>query len=186
MVEKHLWRLPVYPVEPVDSSSSKLFLVYMFVLTATSTVIVSFECYFLFTHFRVSLAILSIHCDLAKDLPQIMADRIQLQQVFMNLMLNGIEAMKEVGTPGKLTIRTRRDENGQLLVSVVDTGVGLQQEQAERIFDTFFTTKSRGTGMGLPISRSIIESHGGHLSATSNSGPGATFHFNVPIEIAAH
>ena len=115
-----------------------------------------------------------------------MADRIQLQQVFMNLMLNGIEAMKEMGTPGKLTIRTRQDENRQLLVSVVDTGVGIQQEQAERIFDTFFTTKSRATGMGLPISRSIIESHGGHLWGTSNSGPGATFHFNLPVEVVAH
>jgi signal transduction histidine kinase len=129
---------------------------------------------------------ISIHCELAKYLPQIMADRIQLQQVFMNLMLNGIEAMKEMGTPGKLTIRTRQDENRQLLVSVVDTGVGIQQEQAERIFDTFFTTKSRGTGMGLPISRSIIESHGGHLWGTSNSGPGATFHFNLPVEVVAH
>jgi signal transduction histidine kinase len=129
---------------------------------------------------------ISIHGDLASDLPRVEADRIQLQQVFMNLMLNGLEAIKEMGTPGKLTITSEQDENGQLLVSVADTGLGLQPEQADQIFDVFFTTKSQGTGMGLPISRSIIESHGGHLWGTSNSGPGATFHFNLPIEVAAH
>jgi PAS domain S-box-containing protein len=129
---------------------------------------------------------ISIHGDLVSALPRVEADRIQLQQVFMNLMLNGLEAIKEMGTPGKLTITSEQDENGQLLVSVADTGLGLQPEQADQIFDVFFTTKSQGTGMGLPISRSIIESHGGHLWGTSNSGPGATFHFNLPIEVAAH
>ena len=104
----------------------------------------------------------------------------------MNLMLNGLEAIKEMGAPGKLTITSEQDENGQLLVSVADTGLGLQPEQADQIFDVFFTTKSQGTGMGLPISRSIIESHGGHLWGTSNSGPGATFHFNLPVEVVAH
>jgi PAS domain S-box-containing protein len=130
---------------------------------------------------------ISIRADLANDLPQIMADRVQLQQVFMNLMLNGIEAMKDVGTPGKLTIRSQQDEKRQLLVSVSDTGVGLKPEQAEQIFSAFFTSKSQGTGMGLTISRSIIESHGGRLWATCDSGPGATFQFTLPIgEIAQH
>ncbi len=129
---------------------------------------------------------ISVHGDLANDLPQIMADRIQLQQVFMNLMLNGIEAMKDMGTPGKLTIKSQQDENRQLLVSVSDTGVGLRPEHGEQIFNAFFTSKSQGAGMGLRISRSIIESHGGRLWAISNSGPGATFQFTLPIEAVAH
>jgi len=129
---------------------------------------------------------ISIHGELANDLPPIMADRVQLQQVFMNLMLNGIEAMKDMGTPGKLAIASRQGENCQLLVSVTDTGVGLSPEQTEQIFKAFFTTKPQGTGMGLPISRAIIESHGGRLWATSSSGPGTTFQFTLPIEATAH
>jgi PAS domain S-box-containing protein len=129
---------------------------------------------------------ISIHADVIEDLPQIMADRIQLQQVFMNLMLNGIEAMKDMGTPGRLTINAQRYENRQLLVSVSDTGMGLLPEQTEQIFNAFFTSKPQGTGMGLPISRSIIESHGGRLWATSNAGPGATFQFTLPMEHVAH
>jgi PAS domain S-box-containing protein len=123
-----------------------------------------------------------IHCELANNLPQIVADRVQLQQVFMNLMLNGIEAMKDMGNPGNLTIKSQQDENRQILVSVTDTGVGLRPEQVEQIFKAFVTTKSHGTGMGLPISRSIIELHGGRLWATSNARPGATFEFTLPIE----
>lgn len=123
--------------------------------------------------------------DLADGLPKILADRVQLQQVIMNLMLNGIEAMRGISTPGKLTITSQQDENGQLLVSVADTGVGLQPGQAERIFKAFFTSKSQGTGMGLPISRSIIESHGGRLWATPNLGPGTTFQFTLPVEATA-
>jgi signal transduction histidine kinase len=114
-----------------------------------------------------------------------MADGVALQQVLMNLTLNAIESMKEVGAPGKLTITTRQGENHQLLVSVTDTGVGLPPGQAEQIFTAFFSSKPQGTGMGLPISRSIIESHGGRLWATSNSGPGATFQFALPLEAAA-
>jgi signal transduction histidine kinase len=104
----------------------------------------------------------------------------------MNLMLNGIEAMKDMHTRGELTIKSQQVDNRLLLISVGDTGVGLEPEQAEQIFNAFFTTKPQGTGMGLPISRSIIESHGGRLWATSNSGPGATFQFTLPSEVNAH
>jgi signal transduction histidine kinase len=103
----------------------------------------------------------------------------------MNLMLNGIDAMKETSGRSELTIKSEAGD-GQLLISVSDAGVGLPQEQAEQIFKAFFTTKDNGTGMGLPISRSIIESHGGRLWATGNSGRGATFQFTLPITIAAH
>jgi C4-dicarboxylate-specific signal transduction histidine kinase len=120
--------------------------------------------------------------ELAEDLPQVMADRIQLQQVFMNLMLNGIDAMKDLHTARALTIRSQRVKDGQLMISVSDTGIGLPQ-QPERIFSAFFTTKAQGTGMGLPISRSIIESHGGRLWATSNSERGASFHFTLLNEV---
>jgi len=128
---------------------------------------------------------ISIHCDLANDLPQIIGDRVQLQQVFMNLMLNGIEAMKDMGPGGELTITSQYD-NRQLVISVGDTGIGLQPEQTGQIFDAFFTTKPQGTGMGLPISRSIIESHGGRLWASPNPGRGATFQFTLPSEGALH
>jgi signal transduction histidine kinase len=113
-----------------------------------------------------------------------MADRVQLQQVFMNLMLNGIDAMKETTGGGELAIKSEA-RDGQLLISVSDTGVGLPPEQADQIFRAFFTTKEHGTGMGLAISRSIIESHGGRLWATA-SGRGATFHFALPATAAAH
>ena len=128
---------------------------------------------------------LSIHTELAEDLPKVMADRVQLQQVFMNLMLNGIDAMKETIGGGELTIKSEAGD-GQLLISVSDTGVGLSPEQADQIFRAFFTTKDNGTGMGLPISRSIIESHGGHLWATGSPGIGATFLFTLPATVSAH
>jgi signal transduction histidine kinase len=107
-----------------------------------------------------------------------MADRVQLQQVLMNLMLNGIEAMKGLGA-GELAIRSGLDD-GQLLISVNDTGVGLPPDHTKQMFKAFFTTKPQGTGMGLAISRSIVESHGGHLWATDHSGGGATFQFTLP------
>jgi len=128
---------------------------------------------------------ISIRTDLAEDLPKVMADRVQLQQVFMNLMLNGIDAMKETTGGGELIIKSEPDD-GQLLISVSDTGVGLAPEQADHIFKAFFTTKDNGTGMGLPISRSIIESHGGRLWATGVPGSGATFQFTLPATVAAH
>jgi PAS domain S-box-containing protein len=122
----------------------------------------------------------SILTELSEDLPRVVADRVQLQQVLMNLMLNGIEAMQDAKGGGQLTIRSLRGEGGQLLISVSDTGKGLPPDQADQIFNAFFSTKAQGTGMGLSISRSIIESHGGRLWATSNSGPGATFRFTLP------
>ena len=126
---------------------------------------------------------ISIDTELAEDLPTVMADRVQLQQVLMNLMLNGIDAMKEGG--GELTIKSEASDS-QLLISVSDTGVGLPPEQAEQIFKAFFTTKDNGTGMGLPISRSIIESHGGRLWAADAPGRGAAFQFTLPATLAAH
>lgn len=129
---------------------------------------------------------ISIHGTLADDLPQVMVDRVQLQQVLMNLMLNGIEAMKDMGTARELTIISKQDENHQLLVSVADTGVGIKAEQQEQIFKAFFSSKPQGTGMGLPISRSIVEAHGGRLWANLNRGPGATFQFTLPIQAATH
>jgi PAS domain S-box-containing protein len=128
----------------------------------------------------------SIRTDLAADLPKITADRVQLQQVLMNLMLNGIEAMKETG--GMLMVMTVRGEGGQVLISVSDTGVGLPAGRPDEIFNAFFTTKPQGSGMGLAISRSIVESHGGRLWATSHDGRGATFHFTLPaavVEVSA-
>jgi PAS domain S-box-containing protein len=124
----------------------------------------------------------SIRTDIAANLPKITADRVQLQQVLMNLMLNGIEAMKE--TDGVLTVKTVRGECGRVLISVSDTGVGLPPEKADEIFNAFFTTKPQGSGMGLAICRSIVESHGGRLWATSNDGRGVTFHFTLPTEVA--
>ena len=123
---------------------------------------------------------ISIRRELGREPPRTTADRVQLQQVLMNLMLNGIEAMRETG--GELTIASRRTEHGQLLVSVSDSGIGLPVDQAERIFDAFFTTKPHGTGMGLSISRRIIESHGGRLWAIPNAGRGAIFQFTLPGE----
>jgi PAS domain S-box-containing protein len=123
---------------------------------------------------------ISVRTQLASDLPQIMGDRLQLQQVTMNLIANSIDAMKDVDGPRELTIESQRTEEEQIQVSVNDTGVGLPPQQADKIFDPFFTTKPHGTGMGLRISSSIVESHGGHLWATANSGRGATFYFTMP------
>jgi PAS domain S-box-containing protein len=128
---------------------------------------------------------ISVRIELAEDLPKVMADSVQLQQVFMNLMLNGIDAMKGMTGHGELTIQSGTTD-ATVLVSVSDTGVGLPAEQAEQIFKAFFTTKDNGTGMGLHISRSIIESHGGRLWAAGTSGRGATFHFTLPATVAVH
>jgi signal transduction histidine kinase/CheY-like chemotaxis protein len=122
---------------------------------------------------------ISIRAELDPKLAMTTADRVQLQQVLMNLMLNGIEAMK--GISGTLTITSKQSEDGQLMVSVSDSGIGLPVEAAERIFEAFFTTKPDGTGIGLPLSRRIIDAHGGRLWASANLPRGAVFHFTVPI-----
>jgi C4-dicarboxylate-specific signal transduction histidine kinase len=128
----------------------------------------------------------SIRTDLAPDLPEVMGDRVQLQQVLMNLMINGIDAMKDVDGTRELAIKSQQAETEQLMVSVSDTGLGLPRERPEQIFDAFFTTKAHGTGMGLRISRSILESHGGRLWAVPNSPRGASFHLILPTKDEAH
>jgi len=128
---------------------------------------------------------ITIDSQLSDGLPKITADRIQLQQVLMNLMINGIEAMKDLGSSGALSIRSQEDGNRQVMLSVHDNGTGLPPEQVDQIFNAFFTTKPQGTGLGLAISRSIVESHGGRLWATCDNRPGATFHFTLPIEATA-
>jgi signal transduction histidine kinase len=125
----------------------------------------------------------SLRMKLAATLPMIMGDRVQLQQVIINLVMNGIEAMQSVtDRPRELVIRSRQDETQQVLVSVTDCGVGISAENADRLFTAFFTTKSSGMGMGLPICRSIVEGHGGRLSASGNEGRGATFQFVLPSQ----
>jgi PAS domain S-box-containing protein len=128
---------------------------------------------------------MSVRTELAADLPPVTGDRVQLQQVMMNLMVNGIDAMKAVDGTRELVIKSQRVENERVLVSVSDTGVGLPQQHADQIFNAFFTTKPRGTGMGLRICRSIVESHGGRLWAASNSPRGASFHFALSTKIEA-
>jgi PAS domain S-box-containing protein len=123
---------------------------------------------------------ISVRTLLAPDLPQTIGDRVQLQQVAMNLIVNGIEAMKDVDGIRELVIKSQRSEDGQILVSVSDTGIGFPPTMAEQIFEPFFTTKLHGTGMGLRISRSIIESHDGRLWAVGSPGSGATFHLSLP------
>jgi PAS domain S-box-containing protein len=127
---------------------------------------------------------ITIHPELDRDVPRVLVDRVQLQQVFMNLMLNAIEAMQDTG--GELTISVRPNSEDQIIVSISDTGVGLPPENTEQIFEAFHTTKPEGTGMGLAITRSIMESHGGRVWATANRGAGATFHFTLASEAEAH
>jgi signal transduction histidine kinase len=124
----------------------------------------------------------SIHTDLKDDLPMTVADRVQLQQVLMNLMLNGIEAMKDTGDV--LTVKSRLGEDGQIEISVNDTGAGLPLGKTDQIFDAFYTTKPQGSGMGLAISKSIVESHGGRIWANGDGVRGATFHFTSPAALA--
>jgi C4-dicarboxylate-specific signal transduction histidine kinase len=126
-----------------------------------------------------------VRTELAADLPQVRGDRVQLQQVLMNLMMNSIDAMKDVDGTRELTIKSQSGEDCQVLISVSDTGVGLPPQQADNIFNAFFTTKTHGTGMGLRISRSIVESHGGRLWAADNSPRGATFQFRLPAATVA-
>jgi C4-dicarboxylate-specific signal transduction histidine kinase len=123
----------------------------------------------------------SLRTELAPALPMVLGDRIQLQQVIINLVMNGIEAMQTVTDRRReLAIRSGQDEEQGVLISVADCGVGISAESANRLFNAFFTTKSSGLGMGLSICRSIVEAHGGRLTAFGNDGPGATFQFVLP------
>jgi signal transduction histidine kinase len=124
----------------------------------------------------------SIRTDIKEDLPMTVADRVQLQQVLMNLMLNGIEAMEDTG--GVLTVKSQLGEDSQIEITVNDTGPGLPLGKVDQIFDAFFTMKPQGSGMGLAISKSIVESHGGRIWANGDGGRGATFHFNLPAAAA--
>ena len=128
---------------------------------------------------------ISARTELAANVPRVMGDRVQLQQVLMNLIMNGIDAMKDIDGTRELVFTSQCGENEQALVSVSDTGVGLPAQQADQIFNAFFTTKPHGTGMGLRISRSIVESHGGRLWAAGNSPRGATFCLTLPAKVEA-
>ena len=122
-----------------------------------------------------------LRCELAADLPLVRGDRIQLQQVIVNLVRNGSDAMNTVhDRPRELLIRTERDEGGRALLSVKDAGIGFDPQSMDKLFQAFYTTKNDGMGIGLSVSRSIIEQHGGRLWATLNDGPGATFSFSIP------
>jgi PAS domain S-box-containing protein len=139
----------------------------------------------LLLHSEATQHAVSVQTKLAADLPLIAGDRVQLQQVLMNLMINGIDAMKAVDGPRQLTLGTQNDNGEQLLVWVADTGIGLPAKEAGQIFNAFFTTKEHGTGMGLRISQTIIEAHGGRLWATDNHPRGANFHFTLAVSSGA-
>ena len=128
---------------------------------------------------------ISVETELTADLPQLVGDRVQLQQVLMNLMINGLDAMKDGKGTRELAIKSQRVDDNELQVSVSDTGVGLPHQHADQIFNAFFTTKVHGTGMGLRISRTIVESHGGRLWASDNFPRGASFYFTLPIKAEA-
>jgi PAS domain S-box-containing protein len=124
----------------------------------------------------------SLRTDLASGLPAVLGDRVQLQQVMINLVINGMEAMARVtDRPRELLIRSQHEAD-RVLLAVQDSGTGIDPDNVDRMFDAFFTTKSSGMGMGLSISRSIIEAHGGRLWASQNAGPGATFQFSLPTD----
>jgi signal transduction histidine kinase len=133
-------------------------------------------------HYELFSHRISLRMELTPAPGPVLGDRIQLQQVILNLVINGIEATQPVtDRPRELVIRTHQDEDRQIRVAVKDCGVGLVGQDADRLFEPFFTTKSGGMGMGLSICRSIVESHGGRLSASRNIGPGATFQFSLPL-----
>ena len=130
---------------------------------------------------EVARNLVTTHLHLAADLSPVLGDRVQLQQVVLNLIMNGIEAMHSVeGRPRDLVILTRNVEANQVQVAIQDSGTGLGPQNIERIFDAFYTTKPAGMGLGLSISRSIVQRHGGRLWAKANDGPGTTFQFTVP------
>jgi signal transduction histidine kinase len=125
----------------------------------------------------------SMSLELAPDLPRVCGDRVQLQQVVLNLVLNGLEAMREPG-PGDrtLVIRTARDGAAAVAIAVQDSGIGIDEKDVDRMFQPLYTTKAEGLGMGLAIARSIVEAHGGRLGAANNIAGGATFRFTLPVD----
>jgi signal transduction histidine kinase len=124
----------------------------------------------------------SLRVEPAPDLPPVTADRVQLQQVILNLLMNAIDAMSSVTERERvLEVGTDQYSSDAVRVTVRDSGVGLDPQRRDRIFDAFYTTKPQGMGMGLAISRSIIDAHGGRLWATPNDGPGETFQFTLPV-----
>jgi signal transduction histidine kinase len=132
-------------------------------------------------HSEVVIKNVTVALDLESDLPPVPGDRVQLEQVILNLLINGVEAMAAVEDRSReLLIRSSRPAGGGALVMVRDVGIGLDPQQAERIFDSFYTTKPKGMGLGLSISRSIVEAHGGRLWASPNTGYGTTFQFTLP------
>jgi signal transduction histidine kinase len=132
-------------------------------------------------HSEVVIKNVTVALDLESDLPPVPGDRVQLEQVILNLLINGVEAMAAVeDRPRELLIRSCRPAGAGALVMVRDVGIGLDPQQAERIFDSFYTTKPKGMGLGLSISRSIVEAHGGRLWASPNTGYGTTFQFTLP------
>jgi signal transduction histidine kinase len=127
----------------------------------------------------------TLRVDLAEDPLPVIGDRVQLQQVILNLVVNGVEATSSVTDRAReVQIRSRRHESDQVLVLVLDSGTGIEPGNLDRIFDTFYTTKPQGMGMGLAISRSIVENHGGKLRAIANDGPGMRFEIELPVETA--
>ncbi len=136
-------------------------------------------------HSEVRQQRMALWMDLVATLPPVLGDRVQLQQVILNLLINGIEAMQAVtGRPREVRIRSQRHEADTVLVAVQDAGIGIDPQQMARLFDAFYTTKPSGMGMGLAISRTIIKAHGGRLWAAPNAGPGATFQFILPLPSA--
>ena len=136
-------------------------------------------------HHELTRRKVEIELEVWRELPPVLADRIQLQQVLLNLVMNGVEAMNDIAGDRRIWIRVQPYEyNGSsaVLVSVQDSGSGLKQAEVDRLFEAFYTTKSQGLGMGLAISRSIVEAHGGRLWLTSATGPGATFQFVLPAK----
>jgi signal transduction histidine kinase len=129
---------------------------------------------------------ITLQAELADDLPSILGDRVQLQQVLLNLVMNGMEAMNGIEQRSlELTVKIDRVESGEVVVAVTDRGTGIKTPEIDRVFKAFHTTKSASLGMGLAISRSIIEAHGGRLWAESNIGPGTTFKFTLPAGVHA-
>jgi PAS domain S-box-containing protein len=138
-----------------------------------------------FAGFELEKRGVELRLQYAADLPCVMGDRVQLQQVILNLMMNGADAMDSTSGPKELSIMSRLSESGDVIISVRDSGIGMSPEELHRMFDAFFTTKKTGMGMGLSISRTIIESHGGKIWATRNDGPGLTVQFSLPAESSA-